>query len=146
MTGIAVLAMFLAGMGSMRGMQAHSLSQPTTSLGFVVLAYALLFGAELTGTLLFWRYGRTAALTAGLISGTRTITLAWVVLGNKVLPLADLFLAASMVAKDRRRGSPKALGPHHRVRGASAARPAAQSGGFGRSINAAKRGAPFRRP
>jgi galactitol-specific phosphotransferase system IIC component len=38
-------------------------------------------------------------LSAGLISGTRTITLAWVVLGNKVLPLADLFLAASMVAK-----------------------------------------------
>jgi galactitol-specific phosphotransferase system IIC component len=34
-----------------------------------------------------------------LISGTRTITLAWVVLGNEVLPLADLFLATSMVAK-----------------------------------------------
>jgi bile acid:Na+ symporter, BASS family len=99
MTGVAVLAMFLAGMGSMRGMQAHLLAQPATSLSFVLLAYGLLFGAELTGTLLFWRYGRTAALTAGLISGTRTITLAWVVLGDKVLPLADLFLAASMVAK-----------------------------------------------
>jgi BASS family bile acid:Na+ symporter len=99
MTGIAVLAMFLAGMGSMRGMQAHLLAQPATGLSFVLLAYVLLFGAELTGTLLFWRYGRTAALTAGLISGTRTITLAWVVLGDKVLPLADLFLAASMVAK-----------------------------------------------
>jgi predicted Na+-dependent transporter len=99
MTGIAVLAMLLAGMGSMRGMQAHLLAQPATSLSFVLLAYVLLFGAELTGTLLFWRYGRTAALTAGLISGTRTITLAWVVLGDKVLPLADLFLAASMVAK-----------------------------------------------
>jgi BASS family bile acid:Na+ symporter len=99
MTGIAVLAMFLAGMGSMRGMQAHLLAQPATSLSFVLLAYVLLFGAELAGTLLFWRYGRTAALTAGLISGTRTITLAWVVLGDKVLPLADLFLAASMVAK-----------------------------------------------
>jgi BASS family bile acid:Na+ symporter len=99
MTGIAVFAMFLAGMGSMRGMQAHLLAQPRTSLEFVLLAYLLLFGAELSGSLLFWRYGRSAALTAGLISGTRTITLAWVVLGNKVLPLADLFLATSMVAK-----------------------------------------------
>jgi bile acid:Na+ symporter, BASS family len=99
MIGIAVLAMFLAGMGSMRGMQAHLLTQPSTSLMFILLAYALLFGAELTGTLLFWRYGRVAALTAGLISGTRTITLAWVVLGDKVLPLADLFLATSMIAK-----------------------------------------------
>ncbi len=83
----------------MRGMQAHLFAQPETSLGFVLLAYALLFGAEVAGTLLFWRYGRTAALTAGLISGTRTITLAWVVLGDKVLPLADLFLATSMIAK-----------------------------------------------
>jgi ACR3 family arsenite transporter len=109
MTGIAVLAMFLAGMGSMRGMQAHLLQQPVTSLEFVVLAYALLFGAELLGSFLFWNYGRTAALTAGLISGTRTITLAWVVLGNHVLPLADLFLAASMVAKYTAPGLTKAL-------------------------------------
>jgi predicted Na+-dependent transporter len=99
MTGIAVFAMFLAGMGSMRGMQAHLFAQPQTSLEFVLLAYVMLFAAELAGTFLFWRYGRNAALTAGLISGTRTITLAWVVLGNKVLPLADLFLATSMVAK-----------------------------------------------
>jgi BASS family bile acid:Na+ symporter len=99
MTGIAVFAMFLAGMGSMRGMQSHLFAQPQTSLAFMAVAYALLFGAELVGTLLFWRYGRTAALTAGLISGTRTITLAWVVLGDRVLPLADLFLATSMVAK-----------------------------------------------
>jgi bile acid:Na+ symporter, BASS family len=99
MTGIAVFAMFLAGMGSMRGMQAHLFAQPELSFAFILLAYLLLFGAEIAGTLLFWRYGRTAALTAGLISGTRTITLAWVVLGDKVLPLADLFLATSMIAK-----------------------------------------------
>src|SRR5580693_8507751 len=58
MTGIAVFAMFLAGMGSMRGMQAHLLAQPETSFAFVLLAYLLLFGAELSGSLLFWRNGR----------------------------------------------------------------------------------------
>ena len=99
MTGIAVFAMFLAGMGSMRGMQAHLLAQPQMGLEFVLLAYVMLFSAELIGTSLFWRYGRATALTAGLISGTRTITLAWVVLGHRVLPLADLFLATSMIAK-----------------------------------------------
>src|SRR6201992_1042290 len=99
MTGIAVSAMFLAGMGSMKGMQAHLLTQPENSLAFVAMAYLLLFGAEIVGTLLFWRFGRTAALTPGLVSGTRTITLAWGVLGNHVLPLADLFLASSMIAK-----------------------------------------------
>jgi BASS family bile acid:Na+ symporter len=109
MTGIAVLAMFLAGMGSMRGTQAHLLSQPLMSLEFVLMAYSLLFGAELLGAFLFWRYGRAAALTAGLISGTRTITLAWVVLGDHILPLADLFLAASMVAKYTAPGLTKSL-------------------------------------
>ncbi len=99
MTGIAVFAMFLAGMGSMRGMQAHLLAQPDLSIEFVLLAYVMLFSAELIGTFLFWRAGRSTALTAGLISGTRTITLAWVILGSHVLPLADLFLATSMVAK-----------------------------------------------
>lgn len=99
MTGIAVFAMFLAGMGSMRGMQAHLLAQPDLSIEFVLLAYVMLFSAELIGTFLFWRAERSTALTAGLISGTRTITLAWVILGKNVLPLADLFLATSMVAK-----------------------------------------------
>ncbi len=108
-TGVAVLAMFLAGMGSMKGMQAHLLAQPAFSLAFVLLAYLLLFGAELLGTFLFWRHGRQAALTAGLISGTRTITLAWVVLGDNILPLADLFLAAGMVAKYTAPGLTKAL-------------------------------------
>ena len=93
----------------MRGMRAELLAQPAMSLAFVLLAYALLFGAELIGTLLFWRYGKTAAYTAGLISGTRTITSAWVVLGNHVLPLADLFLATGMVAKYTAPGLTKCL-------------------------------------
>src|ERR1700753_2812957 len=109
MTGIAVSAMFLAGMGSKKGMQAHILSQPENSLAFVAMAYLLLFGAEIVGTLLFWRFGRTVALTAGLVSGTRTITLAWGVLGNRVLPLADLFLAAGMIAKYTAPGLTKGL-------------------------------------
>lgn len=99
MTGIAVIALFLAGLGSMKGMQAHFVMQPLVSLEYVALAYVLLFGFEIAGTLLFWRYGREAAFTAGLISGTRTITLAWVVLGSNVTPMADLFLASSMIAK-----------------------------------------------
>jgi predicted Na+-dependent transporter len=98
-TGIAVFALILAGMGSMRGMQAYFLSQPVTALKLLALSYGLNLGFQLCGTLLFWRCGRSAALTAGLIGGTRTITLAWVVLGAGVLPLADVFFATSMVAK-----------------------------------------------
>jgi predicted Na+-dependent transporter len=99
MTGIAVLALFLAGLGSMRGMQTYFVSQPRLVLELVLVAFSLLLAFQFIGTILFWRSGRTPALTAGLISGTRTITLAWVVLGPDVSPLADMFLASAMVAK-----------------------------------------------
>jgi predicted Na+-dependent transporter len=99
MTGIAVFALVLAGMGSMRGMQAYFLAQPVLTLQLLLLAYAVTLGFQCLGSLLFWRSSRDSALTAGLISGTRTITLAWVVLGNDVLPLADVFFAVGMVAK-----------------------------------------------
>ena len=99
MIGIAVSAMFLAGLGSMKGMQAHIIAQPLASAAMVGLAYALLFGFEILGTLLFWPFGKQVALTAGLVAGTRTITLAWVVLGPTISPMADLFLASGMVAK-----------------------------------------------
>jgi BASS family bile acid:Na+ symporter len=98
MTGIVVIALFLAGLGSMRGMQTYFVSQPRLVLELVLLAFLLLLAFQFIGTILFWRTGRTPALTAGLISGTRTITLAWVVLGADVTPLADMFLASAMVS------------------------------------------------
>jgi BASS family bile acid:Na+ symporter len=99
MTGVAVFAIVLAGLGSMRGMQAYFLAQPLLTLEYLFIAYGLTLGFQVLGSLLFWRSARESALTVGLISGTRTITLAWVVLGHDVLPLADVFLAAGMVAK-----------------------------------------------
>jgi bile acid:Na+ symporter, BASS family len=77
MTGIAVFALVLAGLGSMRGMQTYFLAQPIVALKLLALAYGLNLGFQCIGTLLFWRSTRGLALTAGLISGTRTITLAW---------------------------------------------------------------------
>lgn len=99
MTGVAVLALFLAGLGSMRGMNAHFMFQPQLMLELLLLSFLLLFGFQFLGAALFWRSGPTAALTAGLISAVRTITMAWVVLGDDIAPLADMFLASAMVAK-----------------------------------------------
>jgi bile acid:Na+ symporter, BASS family len=99
MTGIAVAALFVAGLGSMRGMQATFVAEPLQTLGLLGLAYRVFAAAQVSGTVLFWRYGRSAALTAGLMSSTRTITLAWVVLGSDLMPLADVFFGCAMVAK-----------------------------------------------
>ena len=100
MTGITVLALVLAGLGSMRGVQAAFLAEPLKVLALLLLAYSLMIGVQILGTLLFWPLlGARGALTAGLAGGTRTITLAWVVLGPEVSHLANLFLAMAMVAK-----------------------------------------------
>ncbi len=99
MTGIAVFALMLAGIGSMAGVQAYFVARPMVTLQLLALAYGFNLGFQCLGTLLFWRSTRNSALTAGLISGTRTITLAWVVLGNQVLPLANIFFAVGMIAK-----------------------------------------------
>jgi bile acid:Na+ symporter, BASS family len=99
MTGIAVFALVLAGTGSMAGMQSYFFARPIVTLELLALAYALNLGFQCAGTMLFWRSGRNSALTAGLISGTRTITLGWVVLGANILPLANVFFGVGMVAK-----------------------------------------------
>jgi predicted Na+-dependent transporter len=99
MTGIAVFALVLAGMGSMAGVQAYFIARPVVTLELLALAYAINLGFQSAGTALFWRLERSSALTAGLISGTRTITLAWVVLGTQVLPLANIFFGVGMIAK-----------------------------------------------
>jgi predicted Na+-dependent transporter len=99
MTGFSVFSLVLAGTGSMAGMQSYFFARPVVTLELLALAYALNFGFQCAGTLIFWRSARNAALTAGLISGTRTITLAWVVLGTSILPLANVFFGVGMVAK-----------------------------------------------
>lgn len=99
MTGIAVFALVLAGIGSMAGVTRYFLARPIVTLELLALAYAINLGFQCVGTVLFWRSARNSALTAGLISGTRTITLAWVILGSQVLPLANIFFAVGMIAK-----------------------------------------------
>lgn len=99
MTGIAVFALVLAGIGSMAGVREYFLAKPVVTLELLALAYAFNLGFQCAGTALFWRSARESALTAGLVSGTRTITLAWVVLGGHVLPLANIFFAVGMIAK-----------------------------------------------
>jgi BASS family bile acid:Na+ symporter len=50
MTGIAVFALVLAGLGSMRGMQAYFLAQPIVTLKLLALAYCVTLGFQCIGT------------------------------------------------------------------------------------------------
>ena len=66
LTGIAVLALCLAGLGSMTGMQAAAMAEPERMAAITALAYGVTILVQAFGTALFWRCGREVALTAGL--------------------------------------------------------------------------------
>lgn len=99
MAGVSVLALFVAGMGAMRGMQGVFLAAPWHTLGLLALACAVFALAWAVGAMLFLRCGEDVAWIAGLVGATRTVTLAWVVVGDAMLPTANAFLGAAMVAK-----------------------------------------------
>lgn len=98
MTGIAVLGLILVAIGAMRGMQAHFLASPGQVAIDLAIAFLANAGFQALGTLLFARAGRVRALTVGLVSGNRNVTLIWAASGASLAdrPLVELFLAMSV--------------------------------------------------
>lgn len=98
MTGIAVAGLILVAIGAMRGMRSYFLAHPREVAGYLAIAFAVNFGFQVIGTLLFARVGRMRALTVGLVSGNRNVTLAWAAAGTSVIghPQVELYLAMSV--------------------------------------------------
>ncbi|MFO1027539.1 MAG: hypothetical protein U1E70_20365 [Acetobacteraceae bacterium] len=98
MTGIAVLGLLLVGLGAMHGMRAQVLSQPGRAGLLLTLAFATNAGFQAIGALLFSASGRTRALTVGLVSGNRNITLIWSAAAPFLVdqPGVELFLAMAV--------------------------------------------------
>jgi predicted Na+-dependent transporter len=98
MTGVAVLGLILVALGAMRGMQAYFLLHPQEVAGFLALAFAVNAGFQVLGISLFAPAGRMRAMTVGLVSGNRNVTLAWAAAGAGLLdhPRVELYLAMSV--------------------------------------------------
>jgi predicted Na+-dependent transporter len=98
MTGVAVLGLILVAIGAMRGMQSYFLEEPREVARIVVLAFAVNAGFQVLGTLLFWPAGRLRALSLGLVSGNRNVTLVWAAAGASLVeaPKVELYLAMSV--------------------------------------------------
>jgi predicted Na+-dependent transporter len=98
MTGVSVLGLIVGAMGAMHGMQAQWLQHGQDMALNLVLAFALNAGFQWLGTVLFAPLGRTDALTAGLLSGNRNVSLVWVAAMPWLagLPGAELYFAASV--------------------------------------------------
>jgi predicted Na+-dependent transporter len=98
MTGIAVLGLILVAIGAMRGMQDILMEQPREVARFLALASLANIGFQALAALLFAPAGRHRALTIGLVSGNRSVTLAWAAAGPSLLayPQVELYLAMSV--------------------------------------------------
>lgn len=98
MTGIAVLGLLLLAIGAMRGMREEIAAAPIHAVLLLGLAFAVNAGLQVTGALLFAGLERRRALTVGLLSGNRNITLVWAAatpfLADR--PAVELFLAMSV--------------------------------------------------
>jgi predicted Na+-dependent transporter len=98
MTGLAVAGLLLVALGAMRGMQHMVLAQPLVVVELLLLAFAVNGCFQLLGTGLFLRFGRAEAVTVGLVSGNRNVTLAWVMAASALAdhPGVELYIALSV--------------------------------------------------
>ncbi len=98
MTGIAVLGLLLVAVGAMRGMRDQILAAPERAAALLGLAFLANAGLQVAGALLFGRMERTRALTVGLVSGNRNITLVWAAAAPFLAgrPGVELFLAMAV--------------------------------------------------
>lgn len=99
MMGIAVIGLILVAIGAMRGMQRYVLEHPVEVVRSLAIAFAANAGLQLLGAVLFAPAGASRALTVGLVSGNRNVTLAWAAAGASVAahPRVELYLAMSVL-------------------------------------------------
>ena len=98
MVGLSVVGLIVVGIGAMDGVQPVLRAHAGDVFGWIALAFALNGGLQIAGTLLFARTGARHALSVGLISGNRNVTLIWVAVAPwlQASPQAEVFLAASV--------------------------------------------------
>ena len=98
MTGVSLVGLLTVAIGAMHGMPQHVSGHGVQALQPIVLAFAVNIGFQLAGFALFWRLGVAEALTVGLVSGNRNVTLVWVVVAPWLsgLPSVEVYLAASV--------------------------------------------------
>jgi hypothetical protein len=96
-TGISILSLIVFAVGAMHGMQALLLREPALVLTTLLAAFALNAGFQVLGALVFAASGRRAGLTVGLLSGNRSVGLAWAAVGSALTPGIELFLAMSLL-------------------------------------------------
>lgn len=98
MVGLSVVGLIVVAIGAMHGVRAFIDTHFGEVLLWIAVAFALNAGFHALGTLLFKRMDYVDAMTVGLLSGNRNVTLVWVAAAPWLTsaPRAEIFLAASV--------------------------------------------------
>lgn len=98
MTGISVAGLIVVAIGAMHGVLPQLSAHGSYVCEALVAAFAVNAGFQVIGRLLFAGLGRTDALTVGLVSGNRNVTLVWVAAAPWLvdMPEVEVYLAASV--------------------------------------------------
>ena len=95
--GVAVLGLMVVGLAMTSGIRAHWASGEHAFMTFVAVAIAINLGVGLLGALLFRSWGAKDALTIGMVSGNRNVTLAWAAAGATLPAATEAYVAACVL-------------------------------------------------
>ena len=82
MDGIMVFGMVGVAVSLMSGLPEFTAAKPAYTAIVTATTFAINIGLQIAATLLFWRIGRRAALTVGLITGNTNTALVLAALGE----------------------------------------------------------------
>jgi BASS family bile acid:Na+ symporter len=91
--GLSVIALFCFAVAVMDGVVGHVAAHPSVVLGMIALAVATSLALGITTALVFWRAGRTVALTLALSAGLRNLGVMIAAAGGRVPELTWLYIA-----------------------------------------------------
>jgi BASS family bile acid:Na+ symporter len=91
--GLSVVALFVFAVAVMDGVLAQAAAHPTVLIGMIALAFATSLALGVTTALVFWRAGRTVALTLALSAGLRNLGVMVAAAGGRVPELTWLYVA-----------------------------------------------------
>lgn len=99
MVGVTVLGLAIVAVGCMDGVRGLAVAAPELVAGALAASFAVNLGFQALGAVLFVEQGPLRALTLGLVSGNRNVTLIWAALGGSLAahPATELYLAMSLV-------------------------------------------------
>ena len=91
--GLSVIALFVFAVAVMDGVVARTVERPLLMLGLIALAFATSLVLGAATALVFWRAGRTTALTLALTAGLRNLGVMIAATGGRVPELTWLYIA-----------------------------------------------------